>query len=58
MGSAVGRGLGPGGDIDALREAAPRLARINAQLGGDVDMEAQTDELLRNLLPRSVTRAR
>nr|WTB28976.1 hypothetical protein OG781_05100 [Streptomyces sp. NBC_00830] len=46
------------GDIDALREAAARLARINEQRGGGVDMEAQTAELLRNLLPRSVTRAR
>ncbi|MCX5317970.1 LysM peptidoglycan-binding domain-containing protein [Streptomyces sp. NBC_00154] len=46
------------GDIDALRAAAARLARINEQLGGGVDMEAQTAELLRNLLPRTVTRAR
>lgn len=43
------------GDIDALRAAAARLARINEQLGGGVDMEAQTAELLRNLLPRTVT---
>ncbi|MET7551864.1 hypothetical protein ABZS94_40435 [Streptomyces sp. NPDC005500] len=27
------------GDIDALREAAARLAHINEQLGGGVDME-------------------
>ncbi|WP_331718389.1 LysM peptidoglycan-binding domain-containing protein [Streptomyces sp. NBC_00624] len=46
------------GDIDALRAAAARLARINEQLGGGVDMEAQTAELLRNLLPRTITRAR
>ncbi|MFJ3817735.1 LysM peptidoglycan-binding domain-containing protein [Streptomyces sp. NPDC090056] len=46
------------GDIDALREAAARLARINEQLLGGVDMEAETAELLRNLLPRPVTRTR
>ncbi|MDH2392224.1 LysM peptidoglycan-binding domain-containing protein [Streptomyces sp. HNM0663] len=46
------------GDIDALREAAARLARINEQLLGGVDMEAETAELLRNLLPRPVSRAR
>ncbi|MFF9870118.1 LysM peptidoglycan-binding domain-containing protein [Streptomyces sp. NPDC013953] len=46
------------GDIDALREAAARLARINEQLLGGVDMEAETAELLRNLLPRPFTRAR
>ncbi|MEJ8632306.1 LysM peptidoglycan-binding domain-containing protein [Streptomyces sp. MS2.AVA.5] len=46
------------GDIDALREAAGRLARINEQLLGGVDMEAETAELLRNLLPRPVTRSR
>lgn len=46
------------GDIDALREAAALLARINEQLLGGVDMEAETAELLRNLLPRPVTRAR
>ncbi|MBT2439956.1 LysM peptidoglycan-binding domain-containing protein [Streptomyces sp. ISL-36] len=45
-------------DIDALREAAARLTRINEQLLGGVDMEAETAELLRNLLPRPVTRAR
>ncbi|MFF8609525.1 hypothetical protein ACF06X_26720 [Streptomyces sp. NPDC015346] len=45
-------------DIDALRQAAARLARINEQLLGGVDMEAETAELLRNLLPRPVTRAR
>ncbi|MFD5428265.1 LysM peptidoglycan-binding domain-containing protein [Streptomyces sp. NPDC127084] len=45
------------GDLDALREAAARLAHINEQLGG-YDMEAETAELLRNLLPRPVTRAR
>ncbi|MBD0742954.1 LysM peptidoglycan-binding domain-containing protein [Streptomyces sp. CBMA152] len=46
------------GDIDALREAAARLVRINEQLGGGVDMEAETAELLRNLLPRLTTRTR
>ncbi|WP_331758947.1 LysM peptidoglycan-binding domain-containing protein [Streptomyces anulatus] len=45
-------------DIDALREAASRLTRINEQLLGGVDMEAETAELLRNLLPRPVSRAR
>ncbi|MEU6987319.1 LysM peptidoglycan-binding domain-containing protein [Streptomyces sp. NPDC046324] len=45
-------------DIDALCQAAARLARINEQLLGGVDMEAETAELLRNLLPRPVTRAR
>ncbi|MGW2090355.1 hypothetical protein [Streptomyces sp. NPDC001880] len=46
------------GDITALREAAARLAHINDQLLGGVDMEAETAELLRNLLPRPITRAR
>ncbi|MFF9594060.1 LysM peptidoglycan-binding domain-containing protein [Streptomyces sp. NPDC014646] len=46
------------GDLDALSEAASRLARINEQLLGGVDMEAETAELLRNLLPRPTTRAR
>lgn len=41
------------GDIDALCEVAARLARINEQLGGGVDMEAETAELLCNLLPRA-----
>ncbi|MFI0596669.1 LysM peptidoglycan-binding domain-containing protein [Streptomyces griseus] len=45
-------------DIDALRDAAARLTRINEQLLGGVDMEAETAELLRNLLPRPVSRAR
>lgn len=40
------------GDIDALRNAATTLAKINEQLGGGVDMDAETAELLRNLLPR------
>ncbi|WP_331736683.1 LysM peptidoglycan-binding domain-containing protein (plasmid) [Streptomyces canus] len=40
------------GDIDALREAAARLHRINDSIGGGVEMEADTAELLRNLLPR------
>lgn len=46
------------GDIDALRQAAARLVRINEQLLGGVDMEAETAELLRNLLPRKISRAR
>ncbi|GAA2694121.1 bacterial transcriptional activator domain-containing protein [Streptomyces lunalinharesii] len=46
------------GDIEALRDAAAHLARINEQLLGGVDMEAETVALLRNLLPRPVTRAR
>ncbi|MFE5495599.1 hypothetical protein ACFQ7Z_37335 [Streptomyces virginiae] len=41
------------GDVDALREAAARLARINEGLGGGVDMEAETAQLLRTLLPRT-----
>ncbi|MFJ8406172.1 LysM peptidoglycan-binding domain-containing protein [Streptomyces microflavus] len=45
-------------DIDALREAAARLTRINEELMGGVDMEAETAELLRNLLPRLVSRVR
>ncbi|MFJ8078991.1 hypothetical protein ACIQ7Q_34935 [Streptomyces sp. NPDC096176] len=39
-------------------EAAARLARINEQLLGGVDMEAETAELLRNLLFRPVTQVR
>ncbi|MFI0813892.1 hypothetical protein [Streptomyces echinatus] len=42
------------GDIDALREAAARLRRINDSIGGGVEMEADTAELLRNLLPRPI----
>lgn len=45
------------GDIDALREAAARLVRINEELLGGADMEAETAELLRNLLPRPVIRS-
>ncbi|MFE5940156.1 LysM peptidoglycan-binding domain-containing protein [Streptomyces sp. NPDC056470] len=41
------------GDIEALRKAAARLARINEGLGGGVDMEAETAQLLRTLLPRT-----
>ncbi|MER7959979.1 hypothetical protein [Streptomyces sp. NPDC096030] len=37
-------------DLDALREAAARLARINERLGGGVDMEPETAQLLRTLL--------
>ncbi|MFC7830910.1 hypothetical protein [Streptomyces sp. NPDC057375] len=40
------------GDIDALRSAAERLRAINDSIGGGVEMEADTAELLRNLLPR------
>ncbi|MEV7442895.1 LysM peptidoglycan-binding domain-containing protein [Streptomyces sp. NPDC091204] len=43
------------GDLGALREAAAHLARINEQLGGGVDMEAETAQLLRTLLPRLVS---
>ncbi|MDX2763957.1 AfsR/SARP family transcriptional regulator [Streptomyces europaeiscabiei] len=42
------------GDIDALRGAAERLRRINDSIGGGVEMEADTAELLRNLLPRPI----
>ncbi|MEU0389223.1 LysM peptidoglycan-binding domain-containing protein [Streptomyces chartreusis] len=42
------------GDIDALRESAARLRRINDSIGGGVEMEADTAELLRNLLPRPI----
>ncbi|MER6075965.1 LysM peptidoglycan-binding domain-containing protein [Streptomyces sp. NPDC001817] len=42
------------GDIDALREAAARLRRINDSIGGGVEMEPDTEELLRNLLPRPI----
>ncbi|MEW1637483.1 LysM peptidoglycan-binding domain-containing protein [Streptomyces sp. NPDC093801] len=41
------------GDVEALREAAARLARINEGLGGGVDMEAETAQLLSTLLPRT-----
>ncbi|WP_260146617.1 bacterial transcriptional activator domain-containing protein [Streptomyces sp. 2132.2] len=40
-------------DVDALREAAARLARINEGLGGGVDMEAETAQLLSTLLPKA-----
>ncbi|MEN8651716.1 LysM peptidoglycan-binding domain-containing protein [Streptomyces sp. 21So2-11] len=43
------------GDIEALRQAAATLTKINEQLGGGVDMDAETAELLRNLLPRPLT---
>lgn len=39
------------GDTTALREAAASLARINEELGS-IDMEQETAELLRTLLPR------
>ncbi|MBZ6295895.1 LysM peptidoglycan-binding domain-containing protein [Streptomyces olivaceus] len=42
------------GDIGALREAAARLRRINDSIGGGVEMEADTAELLRHLLPRPI----
>ncbi|MFI1502655.1 LysM peptidoglycan-binding domain-containing protein [Streptomyces platensis] len=42
------------GDTTALREAAARLVRINDQLGGEgVDMDTETAQLLRDLLPRT-----
>lgn len=41
------------GDVDALREAAARLTRINEGLGGGVDMEAETAQLLSTILPRT-----
>ncbi|MFI0742345.1 LysM peptidoglycan-binding domain-containing protein [Streptomyces sp. NPDC021100] len=44
------------GDIAALRKAAARLTRINDELGGGVDMEAETAALLQRLLPRAVRR--
>lgn len=40
------------GDIEALRKAAANLMKINEQLGGGVDMDEDTAELLRDLLPR------
>ncbi|MFE5484116.1 LysM peptidoglycan-binding domain-containing protein [Streptomyces sp. NPDC056527] len=43
------------GDMGALREAAARLARINEGLGGGVDMEAETAQLLRTLLPKPIS---
>lgn len=46
------------GDIDALREAAARLRQINDSIGGGVEMEADTAELLRNLLPRPIHTSR
>lgn len=39
------------GDMPALRLAAATLANINERLGGGIDMDAETAELLRNLLP-------
>ncbi|WP_030697761.1 LysM peptidoglycan-binding domain-containing protein [Streptomyces albidoflavus] len=45
-------------DLEGLREAATRLARINEQLLDGADMEAETAELLRNLLPRPTARTR
>lgn len=42
------------GDTDALREAAARLRQINDSIGGGVEMEPDTMELLRNLLPRPI----
>ncbi|WP_327388963.1 LysM peptidoglycan-binding domain-containing protein [Streptomyces sp. NBC_01207] len=43
------------GDVNSLREAAARLARINENLGGGVDMETETAQLLSTLLPKSVS---
>ncbi|MCY0931651.1 LysM peptidoglycan-binding domain-containing protein [Streptomyces sp. H27-H1] len=45
------------GDLGALREAAARLTYINEQLDGGVDMEAETAQLLRDLLPRPIATA-
>ncbi|MGW4788597.1 LysM peptidoglycan-binding domain-containing protein, partial [Streptomyces sp. NPDC004230] len=42
------------GDINALRAAAARLRRINDSIAGGVEMETDTAELLRNLLPRPI----
>ncbi|MFE1776419.1 LysM peptidoglycan-binding domain-containing protein [Streptomyces sp. NPDC059008] len=51
---AVFRAHHKAGDTPALREAAARLVRINDQLGGEgVDMDAETAQLLRDLLPRT-----
>lgn len=51
---AVFRAHHKAGDTTALREAAARLVRINDQLGGEgVDMDAETAQLLRDLLPRT-----
>ncbi|MEV7442842.1 bacterial transcriptional activator domain-containing protein [Streptomyces sp. NPDC091204] len=44
------------GDVGSLREAAARLTRINEGLGGGVDMEAETAQLLSTLLPKPVIR--
>ncbi|MFE4205421.1 LysM peptidoglycan-binding domain-containing protein [Streptomyces goshikiensis] len=44
------------GDVDALRAAAARLSKINEGLGGGVDMEAETAQLLSTLLPKPVIR--
>ncbi|MFD9672961.1 LysM peptidoglycan-binding domain-containing protein [Streptomyces sp. NPDC059981] len=44
------------GDVESLRGAAARLARINEGLGGGVDMEAETAQLLSTLLPKPVIR--
>ncbi|MFK0238935.1 LysM peptidoglycan-binding domain-containing protein [Streptomyces vinaceus] len=44
------------GDVDSLRAAAERLAKINEGLGGGVDMEAETAQLLSTLLPKPVIR--
>ncbi|MEV6726214.1 hypothetical protein AB0M94_35395 [Streptomyces xanthochromogenes] len=42
------------GDIDALRQAAANLAKINEgeKPGDELDMETETAQLLRSLLPR------
>ncbi|WP_331732314.1 hypothetical protein OG592_41535 (plasmid) [Streptomyces avidinii] len=42
------------GDVEALRAAAERLAKINEGLGGGADMEAETAQLLSTLLPKPV----
>ncbi|MFD9052995.1 LysM peptidoglycan-binding domain-containing protein [Streptomyces zaomyceticus] len=44
------------GDMDSLRAAAEGLAKINEGLGGGVDMEAETAQLLSTLLSKPVIR--
>ncbi|GAB7036012.1 LysM peptidoglycan-binding domain-containing protein [Streptomyces sp. NPDC021749] len=56
---AVFRAHHKAGDTAALREAAARLVRINDQIGGEgVDMDTETAQLLRELLPRTRQTAR
>lgn len=46
------------GDTEALRSAAAHLRQINDSIGGGVEMEPDTAELLRNLLPYAVHSSR